>query len=279
MVVGVYSATISYRLGGWVRALELAGLVKAKTSIEKISDERLLDDLKLVAKQIQKCGITTDEYNERGQFNSATLIRRFGSWLKAKELVDLSKTRNFRFSNEELFINFAEIWRKLGRQPKSADLTSQTSKFSCDTYKARFGSWRKALEFFVAWANEGETQTAQISPQQCETQPTKPSRQQEIQHKPDADGITAAVKPSPKPEAFRRRTPRSVNARLRIRVIMRDNCTCRICGISPALKPGTILEVDHIKSWDAGGETIFDNLQTLCQRCNGGKSNLDIYQK
>jgi 5-methylcytosine-specific restriction endonuclease McrA len=35
-----------------------------------------------------------------------------------------------------------------------------------------------------------------------------------------------------------------------------------------------LLHVDHIKPWSHGGETIEDNLQTLCATCNLGKSNV-----
>jgi len=31
--------------------------------------------------------------------------------------------------------------------------------------------------------------------------------------------------------------------------------------------------VDHITAWSNGGETILENLQTLCSDCNLGKSN------
>jgi 5-methylcytosine-specific restriction endonuclease McrA len=54
---------------------------------------------------------------------------------------------------------------------------------------------------------------------------------------------------------------------------LRDNCKCQICGASPAHEP-IKLEVDHIHPWAKGGETILENLQTLCTRCNGGKSDL-----
>jgi len=27
------------------------------------------------------------------------------------------------------------------------------------------------------------------------------------------------------------------------------------------------------------GETVIENLQLLCKRCNGGKTNLDLYKK
>ena len=41
---------------------------------------------------------------------------------------------------------------------------------------------------------------------------------------------------------------------------------------SPAKDPGVELHVDHIFPWSKGGETVLENLQTLCSRCNGGKS-------
>jgi 5-methylcytosine-specific restriction endonuclease McrA len=58
----------------------------------------------------------------------------------------------------------------------------------------------------------------------------------------------------------------------------RDSFKCRLCGGSAALKPGTILVVDHIQSWDSGGETVAENLQTLCEPCNRGKSNLQLVE-
>ena len=63
---------------------------------------------------------------------------------------------------------------------------------------------------------------------------------------------------------------------MRFLVMQRDDFKCRICGTSPALKPGMILEVDHIVPWTVGGETVMENLQTLCEPCNGGKSNLPM---
>ena len=266
--------TLTRQFGSWQKALEQAGLNRTQNFYENLSDDDLITDLKRVASELEKSSVTMDEYDERGKFGSGTLRRRFGrSWSKAVKLAGLTKSKNLNTPNEELFTNLAEIWAKLGRQPKGADLTSQTSKFSCDTYTTRFGSWRKALETFVAWANEGETQTAEISPQ-----PLKSSRQKEISHKPDIARAPSPSKPLQKQEVFRHRTPRTVNDRLRFLMMRRDNFKCCICGISPAINPGTVLVADHIKSWDAGGETVIENLQTLCETCNGGKSNLDMYQ-
>ena len=73
---------------------------------------------------------------------------------------------------------------------------------------------------------------------------------------------------------FTRRTSRSIDLRLRFKVLSRDCFRCRSCGASPATQPGVHLEVDHIIPWSKGGETELDNLQTLCSACNQGKSNL-----
>ena len=61
---------------------------------------------------------------------------------------------------------------------------------------------------------------------------------------------------------------------LRWHVLQRDRFTCCACGASPALTLGVELHVDHIVPWSKGGETVLENLQTLCSVCNLGKSNV-----
>lgn len=58
---------------------------------------------------------------------------------------------------------------------------------------------------------------------------------------------------------------------LRYQILLRDNFRCQICGASA--KDGAKLHVDHIIPVSKGGKTIESNLQTLCDRCNFGKSN------
>jgi 5-methylcytosine-specific restriction endonuclease McrA len=48
-----------------------------------------------------------------------------------------------------------------------------------------------------------------------------------------------------------------------------------MCGASPAKDPDTVLHVDHIKPYSKGGETLAENLQTLCIKCNIGKIDMD----
>jgi hypothetical protein len=57
-------------------------------------------------------------------------------------------------------------------------------------------------------------------------------------------------------------------------VLARDQWTCCSCGRS-ARQDGVLLEVDHILPRSRGGSNAMDNLQTLCRKCNQGKSNRD----
>lgn len=69
------------------------------------------------------------------------------------------------------------------------------------------------------------------------------------------------------------KTKREISLQLRYKVLQRDNFKCCTCGASPAKDPSVELHIDHIVPWSKGGETTFENLQTLCSKCNIGKSN------
>ncbi|MEQ9487121.1 HNH endonuclease [Coleofasciculus sp. F4-SAH-05] len=56
-------------------------------------------------------------------------------------------------------------------------------------------------------------------------------------------------------------------------VLARDKWKCCSCGRSA--KDGITLHVDHIKPRSLGGTDDIKNLQTLCLKCNIGKSNKD----
>ena len=66
---------------------------------------------------------------------------------------------------------------------------------------------------------------------------------------------------------------RVISDKLRYTVLKRDNFKCCACGASPAKDPAVELHIDHIIPWSKGGETILENLQTLCSKCNIGKSD------
>lgn len=71
-------------------------------------------------------------------------------------------------------------------------------------------------------------------------------------------------------EEWRRKSERAkVTPALRYDVMQRDGFKCRLCGRSA--QSGIELEVDHIIPVSKGGNSAFDNLQTLCRDCNRGK--------
>lgn len=58
---------------------------------------------------------------------------------------------------------------------------------------------------------------------------------------------------------------------LRKQIMERDHYTCQICG--KYMPDGVGLHIDHIIPVSKGGKTVPSNLQVLCSKCNGSKSN------
>lgn len=204
------------------------------------SDEELINDLKNVANQMNKETVTIDEYNQFGKYHATTLTRRFGSWFRCLDEAELKPSRSkINISEEELFQNLEELWQHFGRQPKYHEVVKPLSKFSVGTYEKRYGTFYNALIAFVNAMN-GEI-----------------SEEKRLLEK----GLD---------------NPRSINYRLRFKIMQRDNFKCQMCGASPAINSGTILHIDHIVPCAKGGRATIDNLQTLCDKCNLGKSDLDM---
>jgi len=212
-----------------------------------ISEKDILEDVSRVAKSLNKNTLTTRAYKkEGGKYSSDTIIKKFSSWNIVLEKIGLKKSQIHNISTEELFKNLEDVWIKLGRQPKYRDLIKPLSEHCSNTYAERFGSWRKALEQFVEYMNEEGRQSSE-----------------------------EGIKILEIDRSTKHKTKRNVNWRLRFLVMRKDNFKCKSCGRSPASDSNIVLHVDHIKAWANGGETVLENLQTLCSKCNIGKSDLD----
>ena len=244
-----HSATVRKRFGTWNAALELSGLIVQKRM--NIPHEEMLADLKKVAEIVGTQGVSKTSFTQLGNFSPETVAKRFGSWTLALAAAGLETSANWKpkVAVDELFMNMANVWEHVGRQPKQSDFRPPTSKYHEATYTNRFGSWRKALEAFVEATNAPETA--------------------------DSEAISDVAEiPYIKPIPTKKRTNRNPSWRLRFLVHRRDKFRCCACGTSPASQVGVTLVIDHIKAWSDGGETVIDNLQTLCEPCNGGKSDL-----
>jgi hypothetical protein len=207
------------------------------------TNAELIADLQQVAAEIGASHVSQNSYRQLGAYSSTVMKTRFGSWNKALEAAALSSPHRPYLSTEELFANVVDVWTALGRQPRKRDMTKPLSKFTPDPYITRFGGWLSAMRAFVEYASKESDSTSPVVP--------------------------------PLPVIRGRRDP---SLRLRFRVLLRDNFRCRQCGRSPASHAGVSLHVDHVRAWEQGGPTTYENLQTLCTDCNLGKSNLPVEQ-
>jgi len=256
--------TFKKRFGSWKDALLKAGLHTEKSihGIEygesSIRESLLIEDIKSVANKIGNNALTLEEYTNNGKYSSSAVSKRFGGWNRAKEKAGLEIGRKYNSSDEEYFQNIEEVWQKLGRQPKYHEMIKPLSKFHISSYENKFGTWRESLERFIEYINSSDVEKEVVK----------------LQFVQDIEVSKIDALP-PISKIPKRQTTRSINWRLRFVVMKRDNFRCKSCGRSPATDPSVILHVDHIKAWANGGETVLENLQTLCSVCNIGKSDLE----
>lgn len=213
----------------------------SRVSGAPVSEAELIGDLQRVAQSLNSSTVPQKKYAEVGAYAYSTFTRRFGSWNEGLRRAGLTLSNETDISDDHLFENLLVLWQHRGRQPRRSELSSPPSTISQAPYNRRFGSWTASLEAFVNFANDTG---AEPSTFQSGT------------------------------ESARRKTGRDPSLRLRWHVLHRDRFTCCACGASPALTTGVELHVDHIVPWSKGGETLLENLQTLCSVCNLGKSNI-----
>ena len=220
-------------------------------TIRGASDEEILQDIRRCAELLGKNTITYSEYQHTGRASSRTVVRRFGTWNRALEKAGLSVKTQRDIADDDLFENIEQMWVKLGRQPRYAEVKYPFSKYSNVTYDKRFGKYSEALKQFVVWVNSDE----------------EPPPQNQI------GAELAALEPSTQATTPKRRTRRDISDRQRFRILVRDGFRCKTCGASPLKESGVELHVDHILPWSKGGETVDENLECKCKQCNLGKSN------
>lgn len=216
------------------------------------SDEEILIDLKRCAELIKKDTITMAEYDAIPGINhSSRVMNRFKGWQNALNRAGLSPSRSkINIPHEELMQNLRKMGEELHRLPTYNELKAPLSRVSVGTYENRFGSWNAALDEFENWLSIESDDLAE-------------------ENEPKISNTSL----SSNNQAFKHRTKREISDRMRFRILMRDGFTCKSCGASPLKANNIELHVDHKIPWSLGGETIIENLETKCARCNLGKSN------
>jgi hypothetical protein len=201
-----------------------------------ISDAEMIEDLRAVAAALGATALSQQLYRVHGRFSTTAIKSRFNSWNVAVVAAGLAVSTERDVAESDLFENLRAVWERLGHQPRKQQMTRPLSKYSHHPYVERYGGWAGAIRAFLSTYEHEE--------------------------------VSETSRPPPP------RGPRDPSLRLRFVVMRRDGFRCRQCGASPALTPGVELHVDHVLAWSAGGITALDNLQTLCSRCNLGKSDL-----
>jgi hypothetical protein len=224
--------------------------------IDKIPRDRVIAELLKVAEVSQYFEFRQKDFEALANISRHPVIATFGSWPAAlqelRELLRLQgkdlKTRSRdRISNVNLFSEMRRIWSSLGHRPSRYEWESASPAYSYETYKNRFGGWQSACLRFLEHQMGGEIQLEEDS------LPTVSSSNMQT------------------PELVIRR--RNVPLNVRLAVLKRDGFRCVLCGRSPANELGVVLHLDHVHPFSLGGESTVDNLQTLCQACNLGKSD------
>ena len=259
--------------GGWPSAILMfctsnIGYRPSANCRQHASQSEVLADMKKVFTQNPKASFLHKTYkNSGGLYSLKTIRHHFKGWSQALQHLGIDKHRSEqRFSDEEIFIEIQKAWESLGRQPKYSEMKAPFSAMSAETIKQRFSGFTKAIHAFCADRQKSDEKGEDASslPEGPAILGQAPSQQ------PDAMVFAEATV-----EAIvsKRRTPRDPGWRLRHQVFVRDQFRCRYCGRSPATHLGLTLQPDHIIPYTKGGETVLENLQLLCQECNGGKSD------
>jgi hypothetical protein len=235
---GQFSAiTARKHFGSWTAAVQHAGLRPAHRF--NITREQLLADLRRVADQLQTNTLTVNQYRALGQHDFGQLKRQLGPWYKALTAAGLRPGRYRGLTAEELFENLKSVWQKLSHQPTVTHMRKPLSRYSAEPYLTRFRTWCRALRAFDEYMHP---QNAVVSAPPARVGPPLASTH--------------------------------INHRLRYLILKRDHFRCRACGRSPATDPAVQLQIDHKHPRSKGGKSTAENLQTLCDRCNGGKGDM-----
>ena len=207
-----------------------------------VPDEELLQDLVAVNAKLNAQGkrLTFRSYKEFGKYSAGTIAVRFGSWNDGLRRAGINPSEEKNVPIEALFDNLKLVWIAKGKQPVYRDMSLWPSQYTASIYNDRFGCWRKALEEFVASVDQEQNELLNYEVEVKSSKGTK-------------------------------RTKRDPSLALKYFVLKRDRFCCVACGRSPATTLGLVLEIDHHIAWSKGGETIEENLKTLCFDCNRGK--------
>lgn len=246
------ASTIEKRFGGWLSSLKKADLDETywHTDNLKISTAEIIAELRRVSDLLKSNSFTRLQFAENSSM-TPFVFKGVNSYNKVMKLAGLEiPTLSRRYTDNECFENLLNVWIYYGRQPHYREMKDTPSVVGPKAYVLRWGSWIKALLAFLDKVNSdiSETNTQTVTDKEINTE----------------------VKPNTKLTTEDRR---EIPLGLRFNIYKRDRYRCLICGRSPATTIDIELHIDHVVPFSQGGKTRLDNLRTLCNECNIGKSD------
>jgi hypothetical protein len=253
--------TLRRRFGGWLGALQAAGLAhlynapapaaKSRVLARSLSKDEVVTEIRRVAQLTGNGNLTADDLRQHAIIGVDAIRNRFGSLKAAFRAAGLLVTAHGRrYTDEECFENLLTVWTHHGRPPQYQEMRKPPSVVGPKAYIVRWKTWNRALKAFVDRVNQESNGSSATETNQPQAEPMprqRPALPEEDQHK--------------------------IKLGLRYKVLVQDNFKCVLCGSSPAKSPTCRLHVDHIIPWSKGGKTVIQNLRTLCERCNLGKGD------
>jgi 5-methylcytosine-specific restriction endonuclease McrA len=244
-------STIERRFGSWIKALEKSGLDKSYWHLQnrKISTEEIVKELNLVSEILKTKSFTRNEFEVNSSM-SRFVFKGSNSFNKIMKLAGLEIPKKSRkYTDLECYENLLIVWTYYGRQPKYSEMKISPSMVGPKAYVLRWGGWIKALLAFIEKVNTDLTEDVR-----------------------ESESLQIPMKIKDQQIKTNKEERREIPLGLRYDILRRDKFCCVICGAMPKTH-NISLEVDHIIPWTKGGKTIHENLRTLCNCCNKGKSN------
>ena len=262
------------------------------------TEQQLLDDLRAVARKLDRQSIRMIDYFQHGEFNIKTIYRHLGGWNRALKAAGLNIGKHYRVTAPELIADLKRVAKELGTDRFTQERYYQLGGHSERTIINHFKSWQDALAAAGLKPSQYRPNKKELMQNLCEMfqKLGRVPRTEDMFRPQSRYTVTPYVthfgslrialhtmvdprtKFGPTPDRMkkvklRRSTFRRASDKQRYEVLARDGFRCRACGRSPATEAGVRLEIDHVHPWSRGGKTVSANLQTLCHECNKGKSN------
>jgi len=210
----------------------------------KHSKREIIESLKQYSEMHGLDTIRTRQYDEWKSRPVSTkhISNVFGSWGKALQAAGLRSVKSAKLEFRDMVEAFKACWKEHDAPPTRKQLEVYLEKHR---YPFRWSSYRRAYGGHVELAR-----------------------------------MIVAVQEGLIPESnlfkrLRRHSREPVSPKLRRKVLMRDHYRCVKCGADRKTDKTVKLEVDHVVPASKKGPSVLENLQTLCFRCNSGKSNSD----